>query len=64
MLQLKVVNRYSIGKGTPEEMKSFNDFYDLEEARFAYENWIQRLYAHNHGEFEHTLYDYVTLQHP
>jgi hypothetical protein len=41
-------NRYSIGKGTPEEIKKFNDFYDLEEARFAYEEKIQREWAITH----------------
>jgi len=39
-MEIKLVNRYSIGKGTPEEIKKFNDFYDLEEARLNYENKI------------------------
>lgn len=38
MITLKLTNRYSIGKGTPEEIKRFNDFYDLEEARMKHES--------------------------
>lgn len=34
-------NRYSVGKGTPEEIKKFNDFYDLEEARLNAETQMQ-----------------------
>lgn len=39
-MEIKLINRYSIGKGTPEEIKAFNDFYDLEEARFKHESQI------------------------
>jgi|GEM_PF-5053758 hypothetical protein len=64
MLELNVVSRYSIGKGTPEEIKAFNDFMDLEESRFDYEHWIQREYCHHHGEFQWTDDMYPTFKHP
>lgn len=64
MLILKVSSGYSVGDGSPEAIKEFNDFYDLEEARLNKESWQERLWCHNHGIFEFIKYDYPTFQHP
>jgi len=56
-------------KGTRVEtleksVEEINFEYDMDEIRLDYENWIQRLYSHNIGDWKHTLYDYVSFQHP
>ena len=64
MKTIILTNRYSIGNGTSEAIKSFNDFYDLEEARFTYEHWIQREYCHQHGIGMWINDMYPTFKHP
>ena len=44
-MKIKLVNRYSIGNGTKEEVDEFNRFYDLEEARLNHEDKMQREWA-------------------
>lgn len=42
MKTIKLIQRYSGKCETPEEIKAFNDFYDLEEARLEHESKMQR----------------------
>lgn len=63
-MKLKLVNRYSVGNGTKEEVEKFNEFYDLEEARFNHEDWVQRLDCHNKYDSEFIEIFYPTFQHP
>jgi len=43
--KIVLVKRYTAKCETPEEIKEFNDFYDLEEARLNYEFKMQREWA-------------------
>ena len=36
-IKIKLIQRYSSKCETKEEIKAFNEFYDLEEARFIHE---------------------------
>lgn len=47
-----------------KSIEELNFEYDMDEMRLAHENWVQRLYSHNIGDWKHTMYDYVTFQHP
>jgi len=55
---------FSKPKIIEKSVEEINFDYDMDEIRLAHENWIQRLYSHNIGDWKHTMYDYVTFQHP